>query len=292
MTRLPGWLLTTLLSLVPSAVLAEEAVPGLDTSQTSTLEVQILGWSKDERRYALRVYDLVDLAGEERAPPFCKGYVNHAGKKFLGGLSFVLFEGTRRIAGWRIQDSGSCTPPEKARERLAKAKAALAEQGVDLTALGATLTEKPGRKPSEWEKGKKSFSQLITHLTLPHGPWASKVIEVSWLNESEDRYAGDGEETSERQSIVNAQVKFGSGKSATSLSSFRMGPIEWSLNMAGHWEPRFDCLFVSPSGKVLVGLLSVTYGNMRYSSTSRVLFAHVDLSERLGAQPPASAPAR
>jgi hypothetical protein len=291
MLRLSGILLAALLVLPAGAALAQEAVPGLDTPKTTSHQVQLLGWSKNERRYALRIYDLLDLAGEEEEPPFCKGYVDHAGKKYRGGLSFVLYEGDKRIGAWRIQDLKTCTPPETARERLTQAKAALAEQGIDLAAPGVTLKGKPGQKPTSRLKGRKETTQLTTTLTLPHGDWASKKVEVDCRVETQ-QLAEDDEDYGERRSSVTFTLRIRAGKTPTPLGEFRTGPVDWSLNMAGHWSPAFDQLFVSPSGRVLVGTASVKYGNMRFSSSPRLLFAHVDLAERLGATPQVNAPAR
>lgn len=290
MLRLPGLLLAAL-ALGPVSALAQEAVPGLDTPESMTHEVQLLGWSKDERRYALRIYDVLDLGGEEEPPPFCKGYVDHAGRKFRGGLSFVLYEGEKRIGAWRIQDLKTCTPLETAHERLAQAKAALAEQGIDLEATGAILKGKAGQKPSTRTKGRKQTTVLTTTLVLPHGAWASKELEVDCRVESQE-LSEDDEYPPLRRSSATFTLRLREGKRATALGEFRMDPIDWSLHMAGHWSAEFDCLFISPSGRVLVGLARVKHGNMRYSSSPRLLFAHVDLAEHLGAGPRVNAPAR
>src|SRR3954467_11823454 len=139
---MPRTLGTNLALLLCTSIpaLAEEKVPGLDDAQGMTNDVQLIGWSKDEGRYALRVYDILPEPFGEEQPPLCKGYIDHAGKPFRGGLSLVLYEGNQRTGGWRIQEARTCTPPDTARERLVQAKAALAEQGIDLTLLGATVT--------------------------------------------------------------------------------------------------------------------------------------------------------
>jgi hypothetical protein len=290
MTRLLAFS-SALLLLLPGTALAKDKVPGLDELEASTQEVQLIGWSQDERRYALRVYDLQDLMGEEDPPPYCKGYVDHTGKKFRGGLSIVLYEGGKRIGSWRIQD-WKCTPPEKSRERLAQAKAALVEQGIDLTATGVTLAppEKSRPKPSEQEKGGTTLTTATTPVTLPHGPWAQKTVEI--LCRTETRIVGsEDEDMGKRTSTVAFTLRLGTGKDAIPLSELRLGPIEWWLNMAGFWSASFDRLFVSPSGKVLVALGSVHHGNMRISSTPRLLIGAVDLAERTQAVQ-VNAPAR
>src|SRR5262245_15443566 len=95
-----------LLLCASGSALAEEKVPGLDKGQDImkhglTHDVQLIGWSKDERRYALRVYERpIDGEGFDRDVgakiAFCRGYLDHAGRPFRGGLSLVLYEGDRQ----------------------------------------------------------------------------------------------------------------------------------------------------------------------------------------------------
>jgi predicted secreted protein len=47
--------------------------------------LQILGWSADEQRFALRLYDEEDSEGVEEKS-FCPGYVDHEGRPFRGSL--------------------------------------------------------------------------------------------------------------------------------------------------------------------------------------------------------------
>lgn len=286
----PGVLAVVLLALAPGAAQAEEPVPSLDDQKATTLDVQILGWSADERRYALRVYDLIELFGEEEPPPACKGYVDHTGKKFLGGLSFVVYEGSRRIGGWRIQDAKKCTPPELARERLAQAKAALAEQGIDLTATGATLVGAPGQHPSVRTKGKKRESRLTTRLSLPHGPWAGKQLEADCVVEQQE-LSKKGEEDGMEvwRASATLTLRMVSGKNSAELGELKLGPSQSEPGMSWIWSAGFDRALLSPSGKVLVPLAYVQHGDMRLNSQPRILGPPVDLTEKLGT-PSAPAP--
>lgn len=300
MNRLPcftaGALMSAaLLALTPSAALAEEKVPGLDNEKATTNEVQILGWSADEKRYALRVYDLKELFGDEEPPPACKGYVDHKGQKFLGGLSFVLYEGGKRIGDWRIQDAKKCTPPETARERLAKAKAALAEKGIDLAATGATLAEKPYRTGDARKKGKDTEFPLLTSLPLPHGPWAGTKFEADALVLEEDVMvkfddAGD-EPMSTVRGSARIQLRLVSGKRTVPVGDIKLGPDTAEPAVNWTWSAGFDRALLSPSGKVLVPLVWVRHGDMRLNNSPRILMAPVDLAARLGPPPAASAPA-
>jgi hypothetical protein len=97
----------TSLWLASSTAFAQKPVPGLDNPQGVNLDVQVLGWSKDEKRYALRIYDLEVSYEAAATSDLCPGYVNHEGKKFHGGLSFALYEGDKRLSAWRIQDERS-----------------------------------------------------------------------------------------------------------------------------------------------------------------------------------------
>lgn len=293
-SHVPGVLAAVLLALAPEGAWAEEPVPSLDDQKATTLDVQILGWSADERRYALRVYDLIEVFDEEDGPPACKGYVDHTGKKFLGGLSFVVYEGSRRIGGWRIQDAKKCTPPETARERLAQAKAALAEQGIDLTATGAMLVGDPDQRPSVHKKGKKTESRLTTNLPLPHGPWAGKKLEADCLvEEQEISKKVEGEKETVLRAQATLTLRLVSGKSSAALSKFQLGPSQQpNEGVSWIWSAGFDRALLSPSGKVLVPLAYVHHGDMRLNNKPRILGAPVELAAKLGEAPPPSAPAR
>jgi hypothetical protein len=273
--------------LLSSTALAQKEVPTLDNPQGINHEVQLLGWSKDERRYALRIYDLPIAyeAAATEAP--CKGYVNHLGKPFHGGLSFTLYEGTKRLSAWRIQDSDHCTAPEKARERLAKAKEELAKEGIDLSATGAVLLPPAkGPAPSVQKKGKKEIFTTVTELVVPHGPWARQVLEVRSSVEVEPfKTEDDPEAEFMRSSIADFTVSLREGQSTVKLGEFRTKKIEWNSGDGASFTPRFDQLFLSPSGRRLVALAAFLTQDMRLVLDPRVIVAVADISGKLPAPP-------
>ncbi len=128
-------------------------------------ELQLIGWSQDEQRFVFRVYTApnpdLEQDEEERAKDpwrgkdgFCKGFVDHRGKRFRGGLSLVVFEGMKQVASLPIQDDeDTCTPPEVAASRLTEAKKKLAELGIDLTRTGLESPLKKG-KPVSVKEGR------------------------------------------------------------------------------------------------------------------------------------------
>jgi hypothetical protein len=270
-----------------STALAQEEVPTLDNPQGINHEVQILGWSKDERRYALRIYDLsISYEAATTADP-CKGYVNHLGKPFHGGLSFALYEGTKRLSAWRIQDTGSCTPPEKARERLAKAKAELAKEGIDLSATGATLLPPAkGPAPSVQKKGKTEISTRVTEIVVPHGPWARQVLEVRCNVEVESVKSEDDPEAEfMRSSIADFTVSLREGQATTKLGEFRTKKIEWSAADGASFTPKLDQIFLSPSGRRLVALAAFLTEDMQLILDPRVIVLVADISGKRPAPP-------
>ncbi|WP_147450317.1 hypothetical protein [Corallococcus carmarthensis] len=304
MTGLPcsktgALLATVLLALAPEAARAEEKVPNLADEKANTQEVQILGWSADEKRFALRVYDLTERwFGDSAPPPACKGYVDHKGEKFVGGLSFVLYEGGKQVGGWRIQDAKKCTPPETARERLAKAKAALAEKGIDLTATGATLAADLSLRAGPQKKGKDTEYRLTSTFPLPHGPWAGTKFEADAVVVEEDVMVKDSPDAPDSEAMptvrgrAKVQLRLVSGKRSVAVGDLKLGPDEADPGMSWVWTAGFDRALLSPSGKVLVPLVFVRHGDMRLFDTPRILMAPVDLADKLGPAPTVSAPAR
>jgi hypothetical protein len=78
MRMLSPRLVITLLALLTFAL------PAWAAKQT----LQVIGWSADEQRFAVRLYtdEISDLELEVQDIPFCPGYVNHEGKKFRGSM--------------------------------------------------------------------------------------------------------------------------------------------------------------------------------------------------------------
>ncbi|WP_224250180.1 hypothetical protein [Hyalangium gracile] len=125
--------------------------------------LQIIGWSADEQRFAVRVYTDETTGMEAEDEPFCPGYVNHQGEKFRGSLMLGVYDKDKKPTWFDIQDSGECTPPKKAKERLEKAKKALAALGIDLA------QKKPGTELTPDKKGQ---------LTIKEGPGSPYTLEA------------------------------------------------------------------------------------------------------------------
>jgi hypothetical protein len=282
-----GALLAALFSLSPGTAMSAEPVPGLDDQKArTTLEVQVLGWSADEQRYALRVYDLTELFGDEAGPPACKAYVDHKGEKFLGGLSFVLYEGPRRIGAWRIQDAKKCTPPEVARQRLTEAKAALEKEGIDFKATGTTMTDTTDPKPTVKKKGKLTESSVTTRLRVPRGPWAGMTLEAVTVVQEREIFA-KGEEEEGMPPALRAQATFqlrlDSGADVASLGELKLGPSQQpEPGVSWLWTAGFDQALLSPGGGVLVPLAYVHHGDMRLNYKARILMPPVKLLSKIG----------
>lgn len=113
--------------------------------------LQVIGWSADEQRFAVRVYDEERQSTKEEE--FCPGYVNHRGERFLGSLKLGVSEPGKTPSWFPIQDDGKCTPPKKARERLEKAKQELARLGIDLE------RKQPGTELKPDVKGRVALSE-------------------------------------------------------------------------------------------------------------------------------------
>jgi hypothetical protein len=288
-------LFLALLLLTSTAALAKGKAPSkAPAAPDMPDDLQIIGWSKDEKRFAVRLYDLdVETNELDEPPPYCPGYVNHRGKKFMGALRLQLFEGKQPTGTWNIQDAQPCTPPGTARDRLAQAKTALAQQGVELSATGAVaMPPSKGKKPSSKRKGRTWVTTAASAVVLPSGPWAGQRVEVTCRVENREQADADEDPSSPVTSRATFTVGLRSGKSLTPLGEFTLGPTEWSMMQAGHWTPTFDRLLLSPSGKSFVVLGHLDEGNMRGSSSSSVVLGLVELPERPESASTVSAPAR
>ncbi|WP_224240448.1 hypothetical protein [Hyalangium gracile] len=289
MSRGSSVFLALLLLTSSAAPARDKAPPKPDVSSDMPADFQLIGWSKDEKRFAVRRYDLSDSEDDlSEPPPYCPGYVNHLGKKFRGGLLLQLYEGTTATKTWGIQDSEPCTPPETARERLTQAKAALAEQGVDLLAVGAVVMPRKGaRKATPRGNSKLAVGTATTTLVLPSGPWARQTVDVTCRVERRDSGKSEEDGIGTYLSRATFTVRLRTGKKPVALGEFTLGPTEWSPVMAGRWDPTFDRLFLSPSGKSFVLLARLDEGNMHDSSVSSVVLGLVALPERPGSASPA-----
>jgi hypothetical protein len=264
----------------------EDPIPSLDDPHAKgRYSVEIIGWSKDERRYALRVYrraDINDLDGEF---PYCKGYIDTRGEKFSGSLSLLLYEEGKRLGGWLIRDEVPCTPPKIANQRLGKAKAALAKQGIRLVATGATVlpSAEGGRKPS-YQKHEKALHITSEVLAiLPHGPWARQPVRISYEEIMEKDDVDYGGEYTSGKSTVDFRLYVGDTDETRNLQllEFHAGPISWGYS-AGGWSCTFDRIFLSPSGKRLVALARFRVEELRSVHAPIVMMGTVDMEEYFG----------
>jgi hypothetical protein len=167
------------LLLARPSLAKEESV----ASGSYSFKVQLIGWSQDEQRFALRVFsepEVFEGIGsddeDDKKPKdpwmgedgFCKGYVDHQGKPFSGSLALHVFERGKRVARLPIQDEGKCTPPKKAAERLAEAKKKLAALGVDLALTGTEFLSKAGTSQLDVKQGERApYTLRIIDEPLP-----------------------------------------------------------------------------------------------------------------------------
>jgi hypothetical protein len=244
-----------------------------------------IGWSADEQRFVVRIfdYDTGDDFGTEEPPPDCPGYVDHKGEKFRGSLRFELYEKGKKVATFPIQDSGKCTPPKKARERLTQAKAALLKQGIDLA------QKQPGSelKPDDKEEGPTTF-------TVKEGPGAPYTLEAQAHVESflvkevpvkgskgaktkkvleplkEDTEESDGMDQEVHGTLV---VSVRKGEERRELVSHKFeGSCMPVMSMCP--QETLERVWLSPGGKTAVLIGHFMSGSMR---------ARVDYTEILGA---------
>jgi hypothetical protein len=176
------------LASLGSCVLALLSAPGawawageasLSSGDNASL-VKLVGWSRDERRIAFRVYSWlngtyeahqVDEARgevprgdaeeeEEREGPamgqMCKGYVDHRGRPFRGWMELQVFEQRKLVRILPIQDGLFCTPPEELARRRAGVKQKLAEMGIDPRRPGSAFVLKPRGMRMEVKAGRRA----------------------------------------------------------------------------------------------------------------------------------------
>lgn len=264
------------LFLAPPALAAEPAEDVLVRGYNE-FDLQLIGWSQDEQRFVFRIYarpnpyETGDYGGgeeeEEQKPKdpwmgkdgFCKGYVDHRGKRFHGSLTMVVFEGMKRVVSLPIQDEETCTSPEVAATRLAEAKKKFAELGLDLTRTGTGSGLKRG-----------------TRVAVKEGRLAPYTLEF------EDKTRRDDIEGTNSVRHHGVQRLFVRKGSARKQLLEHKSDKTFDATMGGDDTEQLSQVFVSPSGERVVVLGFERNGGMRggYDQTFRVR-AFVNLSESL-----------
>ncbi len=238
----------SLLRLISATVLVLLSLPAQASKDplargTEDHEAQVIGWSADEQRFAVRLY-LRDPSSFERRddePIACAGYETHEGKPLRGGIVVLAYEGSRLLATFPILDRNTCTPLDEARKRLEVAKKKLGARGIDLDAPG------------------KSFRPVLNSptVTVEHGPQAPYSLEYVERIPSQETNpkSGDARGTAEQE----LHLRKGDARQKVHA---RKTSFTYSTRMSGHRLTGVDQVVASPSGKTLVVLGHEVVGNM------------------------------
>jgi hypothetical protein len=226
--------------LLPSAVRA--APDPLSKGQGDPV-AQVIGWSSNEKRFALRLYVRAPPAPPhmEQEPEPCEGYVNSEGNPFRGSLSVLAYEGTRLLSAFPIQEEGACTPLDEAQKRL---NAALKQ----LEALGIPLDSPAKELP---------FATGPGGLRVEEGPQAPYGLEYA---ERLLPQASNPKQTTQRGTLEQELYMLKGGTRTKVLS--RRTAYEYPSAAAGYWQSGLDRVYLSPSGQTLVVMGTERTGNL------------------------------
>jgi hypothetical protein len=196
---------------------------------------QVIGWSADEQRFAVRVYTLTsDCHGhEEGKDVFCKGYVDHGGKPFHGGLRLLAFERDRLVASLPLQDAEKCTPPKVAEARLAEAKKKLAALGIELERPGSELSRERGRPRYPVAEG-RSAPYMLEYVKNVREKVEPEGTQETWLRGAQELHVQRG---NQRERVWARKLD-----------------RRFSRAEGGVWEVGASRVFLSPSGETVVVL--------------------------------------
>jgi hypothetical protein len=239
MTILPRLLsLCVLMLALPASAAKDPLAQG-----TEDHEAQVIGWSADEKRFAVRLY-LREAALHERKDDeiiACEGYLTHEEHPLRGGMVLLAYERGRLLSTFPIYDNNRCTPPDESKKRLEDAKKKLSGLGINL--------DTPGQEIIPLFNGPKAnVSQG------PQGPY-SLEYEKRLLNKVVNAKAG------EERGNVEQDLYLSKGDTRQKLFT-RKSSYAYSTRVNGYWEPGLSRVFVSPSGKTLVVLGHEITGNM------------------------------
>jgi hypothetical protein len=207
-------------------------------------KAQIIGWSEDGTRFAVRLFELEpeDDMGDEA--PYCKGYIDHEGKRFRGSLTLLVYEGKELLEAHPIQEAEKCTKGKEAKSRLAWAKASFERLGVSLERKGTALTPR-----------KKKNKATVKVTTGPGAPF-----EI--LYERKNELAKDVEGGMRRREKGAETLAM---KSDDTLRILVKGSydVTYELTGAGSWDRGLDHVALSHDGRTLVAVGYDEEGNMR-----------------------------
>lgn len=236
---LPALGLCALLLALP----AQAAAPDPLVQGTEDHEAQILGWSADGKRFAMRLY-LHPPFASRAAPtplPYCEGYVNHEKHYFHGGLVWLAYEHGHLLDSFVILAPDTCTPVFEAEQRVAAAQKKLAELGIRMDAPGQELV--PSGNPS-----------AITVSEGPHAPYTLEYEEHATPPVSDPK-------SDKKRGTLEQAVYLRQGKTRQKLLG-RKVPYEYSATMMGYLRTGLDRVWLSPSGTTIVVLSYERVGNM------------------------------
>lgn len=239
MNRLLSFLgLCTLLAALPVHAATDPLAQGTDDH-----DAQVIGWSKDGTRVAVRLYLFEPFKprpafGEQ--PP-CPGYLTHEGNPFRGGLVLLAYERGRLVSSFPIRDANTCTPSAEAEKRLEAAKKKLGELGIRLDAPGQVLLA----------------GVTGARVTVEQGAQAPYTIEYAERATPQ----ASGTKSGNQRGTLEQEVSVRKGSARQKVLS-RKGSYEYSTAAAGYFRSGLDQVWLSPSGSTMVIVGFERIGNM------------------------------
>jgi hypothetical protein len=223
--------------LLPPAVLA---APDPLAKDPGDHVAQVIGWSSDETRFALRLYTRSPAPRGEQDPESCEGYVTAEGHPFRGSLAVLVYEGGRLLSLFPIQDAGPCTPLTQAQERLNTALKRL--EALDIR-TGAPTQE-------------LIFPSETSVLQVARAPQVPYTLEYT------ERFIPQAPpKPGVQRGTLEQELALRKDGARTKVLS-RRSPYEYATATAGYWRTGPDRVFLSPTGKTLVVLGAERVGNL------------------------------
>jgi hypothetical protein len=229
--------------------LPSHAAPDPLAQSKADHDAQIVGWSADETRFAIRLYLRDTFATRQflNDPIPCEGYVNHEGNTFLGGVVLLVYERGKLLHHFPIRDTDRCTPPDEASKRIDKATKRLTAMGINLHTPGTQIVS--------------TLDQ--PRISVEQGPQAPYTIEYEAQAPAADAPPKNGR----LQGTSDQALYVRKGDTRAKVLS-RKAAYDYSPAMAGYWRPGLDRVVLSPSGNTLIVLGNERTGNMSGSRKS------------------------